>query len=122
MTLFYNGKNLWLYKGDTGNIKFSGLPTDKIYTAYLSVYDEDSERIIMETPSVGYDQTNGVAYFVIDEGSSNKLSIGEFTYALKLCANGSEDTVIPETVLVDGVYTQMPAPSFSVYAKRVEGE
>ena len=122
MAIFSNGKNLWMYKGDTGNIIFSGLPTDKAYAVYLSVYDEDGERIIKEVLATNFNQASGVATFVIDEDTSNDLSDGEFTYALKICSNGSEDTIIPETKLEDGIYVREPAPSFTVLPKRVEGD
>jgi hypothetical protein len=122
MTLFSNNKDLWLYKGDTGNVSFGGLPKDKLYTAFFSIFDEDAERIIKEIPAKVYNQVEGTADFVIDKITSDELPIGDFTYALKICANGSEDTIIPETALENGVYVQKPAPSFSVYAKRVEGD
>lgn len=124
MAIYSNGKNLWMYKGDTGNIIFSGLPKDKVYTVYFSIFDEEGEKIIKEIVATTFVQETGVATFVIDEATSNSLKVGEFTYALKLCveADGSEDTVIPETKLENGVYSQEAAPSFIVYQKRVEGD
>jgi len=122
MAIYQNGKNLWLYQGDTGNILFSGLPMDKAYTVYMSIFDEDGEKIIKEITATSFNQATGVATFVVDEDASNSLQVGEFTYALKICSDGSEDTVIPETKLEDGVYSQEAAPSFIVYPKRVEGD
>ena len=122
MAIYQNGKNLWLYQGDTGNILFSGLPMDKAYTVHMSIFDEDGEKIIKEITATSFNQATGVATFVVDEDASNSLQVGEFTYALKICSDGSEDTVIPETKLEDGVYSQEAAPSFIVYPKRVEGD
>lgn len=122
MSIFSNKKNLWMYKGDTGNILFSGLPKDKAYTVYMSIFDEDGEKIIKEIVATNFNQSTGVATFIIDETISNDLKVGEFTYALKICSGGSEDTVIPETKLENGVYSQEAAPSFIVYSKRVEGD
>ena len=117
-----NNKDLWMYKGDTGNILFTGLPKDKLYTVYLSIFDEDGDKILNEIAATSFNQSTGVASFIIDETISNDFKVGEFTYALKICADGSEDTVIPETKLENGIYSQEAAPSFTVYAKRVEGD
>ena len=122
MAIYSNGKNLWMYKGDTGNMIFSGLPKDKAYTVYFSIFDEDGEKIIQELTATTFNQSTGVATFVVNEATSNDLKVGEFTYALKICADGSEDTVIPETKFENGVYSQEAAPSFIVYPKRVEGD
>lgn len=120
MAIFQDGQNLWMYKGDTGNIIFSGLPTDKAYSVYMSIYDESGEKILKEIEATNF--SLGVATFVINEAISDTLKVGEFTYALKICAGGSEDTVIPETKLVNGVYEAQPAPVFEVKYKRVEGD
>lgn len=116
-----NGKDLWMYLGDTGNIIFSGLPTDKIYTCYFSVFDEDNDRIVAEITATSFDQTTGVATFVVNEEKSKLLRVGDYTYALKICAGGAEDTVIPETKLVDGNYVAQSAPKFTVKPQRTEG-
>ena len=42
---------IWMRQGDTGNITFTGLPTDKPYTVYLSVYNPDENIILKEIPS-----------------------------------------------------------------------
>ena len=122
MAIYKNSTGLWLYKGDTGNITFSGLPTDKAYTCYFSVYDEDNERIVKEITATSFNQVEGVATFTINEDTSNSLPVGDYTYALKICASGEEDTVIPETTLEDEEYVQQPAPSITVLPKRIEGD
>lgn len=122
MAIYQDGKNLWMYKGDTGNIVFSGLPKDQSYTVYLSIFDADNDRILTEITATNYDQVNGTATFIINEDTSNLLKVGTFTYALKGCYGGSEDTWIPETKLENGAYIPQDAPSFEVKAKRVEGQ
>lgn len=88
----------------------------------MSIFDEDGEKIIKERQATSFTQSTGKALFIFDEDFSNDLKVGEFTYALKICANGSEDTVIPETKLENGAYIKEAAPSFVVYSKRVEGD
>ena len=41
MTIYSVGQNIYLMNGDTGQITFKGLPTDKIYTAYMSIFDAE---------------------------------------------------------------------------------
>ena len=42
MTILTSGQNIYLRQGDTGNLTFQGLPADKKYTAYLSIYNEET--------------------------------------------------------------------------------
>lgn len=123
MTVFSNSqKNIYLRQGDTGQINISGIPTDKAYNAYLSVYNEDSNTIIKEIPISNYDQATGTAQIVFDEEISNSLPVGEWVYGFKICADGSEDTVIPMTRVENGVIVNYSAPRFTVDYKYVEGE
>lgn len=121
MAIFANGKNLWMYKGDTGQVAFSGLPTDKLYNVYMSIYDENTNTIKDEIQGV-FNQSDGVVLVTMDKTTSDKLVVGEFTYALKGCYDGSEDTWIPETKLVNNEYVQEAAPTFTVLYKHVEGD
>lgn len=114
--------NIYLHKGDTGNIGISGIPTDKSYSVYMSIYNEDANNILQEILLSNYIQANGTGTFIIDEETSNSLSVGEWVYAIKICASGSEDTIIPKTRVEDGVIVNYPAPKFTVDYKYVEGE
>lgn len=51
MSIWYNGTDLHMFKGDTGNIVFSGLPTDNTYKAYFSVKSMTSSDILFEIVS-----------------------------------------------------------------------
>ena len=121
MAVYSTGQNIYLRQGDTGNITFTGLPKDKNYTVYLSVYNPDTEKILKETTATSFTQATGVAIFTFDEDFSNSLPVGEWTYGLKICADGSEDTVLPQAYIVDGELVKSPAPAFTVDTKVVEG-
>lgn len=122
MSVFSTGQNIYLRQGDTGNITFSGLPTDEDYSVYLSVYNPDNDRILQEKLAAEFDRVEGVALFTFDEDFSNSLPVGDWTYGLKICADGSEDTVLPRAYIDDsGELIKEPAPQFTVDYKYVEG-
>lgn len=122
MTILSAGQDIYLRQGDTGNITFSGIPTDKNYAVYLSVYNSDTENIIKEITATSFIQATGVALFTVSEDDSNDLRVGEWEYGLKICAGGSEDTVLPRMYVDDeGNLIQEPAPKFVVLDKYVEG-
>lgn len=124
MTILASGQNLYFKQGDTGNITFSGLPKDKAYSLYLSVYNPDSNTIITEVENTSFSQSTGISLFTIDEETSNSFPVGEWVYGLKLCApDGSEDTILPRSYINDeGELIHEPAPQFTVDYKYVEGE
>ena len=123
MSVFSSGQNIYLRQGDTGNITFSGLPTDKAYAVYLSIYNPDNDRIIQEAQAASFTQATGEALFTFDEEFSNSLPVGDWTYGLKICGSGSEDTVLPRAYINDsGELIKEAAPTFTVDYKYVEGE
>lgn len=114
--------NIYLRKGDTGQVEFTGFPTDKAYTAYFSVFDEENNKILAElTQAVN----NGVAVFPFTNTFTDSLKIGEFTYGLKICsgsgASAMEDTLLPRIYVENGELIQVPAPLFTVLDKVAEG-
>ena len=112
-----------LRQGDTGNIYFTSIPKDKAYNVYLSIYNPESEKILKEIEATNFVQSSGQAYFGIDEDTSNSLPVGEWEYYLKICANGSEDTIIPRIYTDDeGEIVIENAPKFRVLNKGVEGD
>lgn len=122
MSVFATGQNIYLRQGDTGNITFSGLPTDKNYSVYLSVYNPDNDTILKELLAASFTQGTGVAIFTFNEDFSNDLPVGDWTYGLKICADGSEDTVLPRAYIDDsGELIKEAAPTFTVDSKYVEG-
>lgn len=117
--------SLYIRQGDTGQVEFTGLPTDKVYTAYMSIYNEDTNKVIAETEGVTV--VNGAVTIYFNQSFSDSLPVGEWVYALKICATvsvlgTSEDTVIPRSYVDDsGTLISEPAPAFTVDYKMVEG-
>ncbi len=121
MAIFVNeDKSMWMYEGDTGNIGVTGLPTDKNYVGYFSIYNEETGKIVAELSA---NVLSGEATFIMPREKSDALKEGDYTWGLKGCCtdDDSEDTWVPETKLENGVYEAQPAPAFVVRAKRVEG-
>ena len=123
MTILSSGQNIYLRQGDTGNITFNGIPKDKAYTVYLSVYNPDTETIISEIEHTTFVQAQGQVLFKIDENTSNALPVGDWVYGLKICApDGSEDTILPRAYVDDaGELIKESAPQFTVDYKYIEG-
>lgn len=122
MTILSSGQNIYLRQGDTGQITFSGIPKDKSYSVFLSVYNPDSNNIIKEIPHTTFTQSTGVVLFQLNEDMSNSLPVGDWTYGLKICFGGSEDTILPRAYIDDsGELIQEAAPQFTVDYKYVEG-
>jgi len=125
MAVYANGTSIFMYKGDTGQIEFTGCPIDKNYSVYFSIFDEDNNKIKTEIQGT-FNQSTGKATITFTEQISNTLPVGEFTYAFKGRATVSgvieEDTWIPETKVEGSEYVTQSAPSFTVYPKRVEAQ
>lgn len=117
--------SLYIRQGDTGQVEFTGLPTDKVYTAYMSIYNEETNKIVAKTDGVNV--TNGSAIIYFNQSFSDSLPVGDWVWALKICATvpvlgTSEDTVIPRSYVDDsGTLISEPAPAFTVDYKMVEG-
>ena len=117
--------SLYIRQGDTGQVEFTGLPTDKVYTAYMSIYNEETNKIVAKTDGVNV--TNGTAIIYFNQSFSDSLPVGDWVWALKICATvpvlgTSEDTVIPRSYVDDsGTLISEPAPAFTVDYKMVEG-
>lgn len=123
MAVYSVDQNIYMRQGDTGNITFTGLPTDKTYTVYLSVYNPDENTILKELVAASFNQSTGVAVFTFNEDFSNSLPVGDWVYGLKICAaDGSEDTILPRTYIDNGNLVQVAAPTFTVDYKVIEGE
>ena len=122
MAILSSGQDIYLRQGDTGNVSFSGIPTDEEYLVYMSVYDPDNNKILSEITATEFDQETGIALFTIDENTSNSLPIGEWEYGLKICIGGMEDTLLPRSYIDDsGNLVNEQAPKFTVDYKYVEG-
>ena len=122
MTLLSEVKNLYIRKGDTGQVTFTGLPQDKLYSLYLSIYDPDKYKIIKEISGL-YTQAEGTVTFSFSSSITDDLPVGEWEYAVKMCdLDGTEDTIVPRAYVDDaGKIVVEEAPAFTVGEKLVEG-
>ena len=121
MTILNEGKNLFLRQGDTGNITYKNLPTDQNYSVYHSIYDPDTYKILGEIQGA-FTQATGVVIFTFGTTYTDTLPVGEWEYGLKICANGTEDTILPRAYTNDdGELIREAAPTFTVWEKVTEG-
>lgn len=122
MTIYIDeNKNIYLRKGDTGQILIKGVPIG--YNVYLSIYNPDTNKIIKETQPV--DAISGRAIIEFSNVFSDSLKVGEWLYGVKICSgsgiSSTEDTLLPRMYIQDGQLIQEQAPSFVVFDKYVEG-
>lgn len=123
--------DLYMFQGDTGNIRLNGIPRNRDYDVYFN--------IIYATPtsegSTGYElhvNSNYHSEVIIPIASSisDNFPVGTHTYAVKLCLRPeypdqeeyTEETVIPplkNTSLSPTTFKNKAY--FSVYPKQVEG-
>ena len=122
MALLNEGKNLFIRQGDTGNVIYKGLPTDKNYGVYFSIYNPDTYKIIKELQGT-FTQATGTVVFTFGVDFTDDLPVGEWEYGLKICAGGTEDTILPRAYTNEqGELVQEPAPTFTVWEKVTEGD
>lgn len=113
--------NITLVQGDSGQLVVNGLPTDKEYTVYFAIQDENRKPIGSEI-SVEANKTSSVVFVLL--GSLTDLlpvKKGEDTatyyYGVKICtADGNtEDTLLLGNSKIGDLNT------ITVYPKKVEG-
>ena len=122
MAIYAVNKDIYMRQGDTGNITFSNLPKDKSYNVFISIYNPDTNKIVKEMGATSFTQSTGLALFTIGEDVSNSLPVGEWVYGLKICADGSEDTILPRAYVQDEQLMFEEFPKFTVDYKVVEGD
>ena len=112
--------NITLVQGDSGQLAVNGLPTDKEYTVYFAIQDEN-RKPIGEEIQVNSNKAPMVV-FVLLGSLTDLLTVkkGEDTatyyYGLKICDNsGFEDTMLL------GNSTIGEKNIITVYPKKVEG-
>ena len=118
--------DIHLFKGDSGNITFTGIPEDKNYTVYFAISEPDSGTIIGDELSVSSSNNTSVTFTLsasyTDQLASNSDdSVAVYQYGLKLCSNSDEYTVIPKVVIKNNEPSFLPAPKVIVHQKFVEG-
>lgn len=119
-TIDENG-NITLVQGDSGELAISGLPTDKNYTVYLAIQDENRNPIGSEI-SVNTNNQDSVV-FVLTGALTDLLKVKKnepvatYYYGVKLCATESNTE---DTLLIAGG-TLGDKNRITVYPKKVEG-
>lgn len=116
-----NNGNITMIQGDSGTLSVSGIPTDKNYTVYFAIQDENRNSIGTEL----YVNTNrnSTVMFIITGVLTDLLKVkkGEETatyyYGIKLC--DTEDNT--EDTLLLGNSNIGDRTSITVYPKKVEG-
>lgn len=112
--------NITLVQGDSGQLVVNGLPTDKEYTVYFAIQDEN-RKPIGEEIQVNSNKASTVV-FVLLGSLTDLLTVkkGEDTatyyYGLKICDDsGLEDTMLLGNSIIGERNT------ITVYPKKVEG-
>lgn len=115
-----NNGNITMVQGDTGQLVINGIPTDKNYTAYFAIQDEDRKPIGNELEVQTKKQPSIV--FVINSNLTDLMTVKRdeetaiYYYGVKICSEeGFEDT------LLIGDSQMGDRNSITVYPKKVEG-
>ena len=118
--------DIHLFRGDSGNITFRGLPTDKNYGVYFAVTDASTGAFVGDEISVNSNNSDTVT-MTLSSDFTDKLTIGEndtvavYRYGLKICYGSDEYTLIPRVTFSDGSPIFKNAPKIIVHRKFVEG-
>lgn len=127
MTIFVQGDNIYLYQGDSGNIKITNLPNDRNYLLYFAISDPDTNKIIGEELTYQTEYRPSVE-ITLSSSLTDKLTIpdgeskGIYQWGLKLCLGDEENTLIPKVKLQEEIPIFQNAPKVFVMQKYVEGK
>ena len=113
--------NITLIQGDSGELVINGLPTDKNYSVYFAIQDENRNPIGSE---IELDTNNSSSViFTITGSLTNLLTVNKddetatYYYGIKLC---NKDDFMEDTLLIGN--TQIGSlNTITVYPKKVEG-
>ncbi|DAA89073.1 TPA: hypothetical protein CPT87_02900 [Candidatus Gastranaerophilales bacterium HUM_5] len=113
--------NITLIQGDSGELVINGLPTDKNYSVYFAIQDENRNPIGSE---IELDTNNSSSViFTITGSLTNLLTVKKddetatYYYGIKLC---NKDDFMEDTLLIGN--TQIGSlNTITVYPKKVEG-
>ena len=121
MAIYKKGSyDLYMFQGDTGNIIINGIPKTRDYRIYFQINTMEGEKLfVIDDITSNYHST-----VVIPIGTeiSDRLPVGQYCYAVKLCYDYSEETVIPmlrNTGSSPSTYKNKAL--FLVYPKQIEG-
>ncbi len=126
MAIYVKNDDIYFYQGDSGNITFKGIPTDKNYNVYFAISDINTNSRLGTELSVESNNLSEVT-FTLSAEYTNALSVASeddysiYQYGLKICANGDEYTLIPKVLTDNKNVTFSKAPRIYVYPKYAEG-
>jgi hypothetical protein len=117
--------DLYMFQGDTGNIKVQGIPETINYMVYFEVRSMDGSQVIFEK-QVECNHKREVV-IPISASDTDNIQPGTYCYAVKLCSptcagDFSEETVIPplkNTSSSPSTYKNKAL--FLIYPKQIEG-
>lgn len=113
-------KTIYVRAGDSGSVTIGGIPTDENYKVSLGVYNPLNKEIIAETTE--HSENSDEVTLDISTDMTETIGVGRYYYAIKLSAQGEEQTVLPKAQLDDDNKLFIPnAPIFIVKPKMVEG-
>ena len=115
-----NNGNITMVQGDSGQLVINGLNTDKNYSVYFAIQDENRKPIGNEI-MVNSNKQSSVA-FVLTSNLTDLLKVNQndetatYYYGIKVCDNsGFEDTMLVGDSIIGDKNT------ITVYPKKVEG-
>lgn len=115
-----NNGNITMIQGDSGQLVINGLNTDKNYSVYFAIQDENRKPIGNEI-MVDSNKQSSVA-FVLTSDLTDLLKVNQndeyatYYYGVKVCDNtGFEDTMLIGNSQIGDINT------ITVYPKKVEG-
>ena len=115
-----NNGNITMVQGDSGQLVINGLNTDKNYSVYFAIQDENRKPIGNEIMVNSNNQSSVV--FVLTPDLTDLLKVKQndetatYYYGVKVC----DDTGYEDTMLI-GNSTMGDKNSITVYPKKVEG-
>ena len=91
--------DLITYEGDSGLLTIGNIPTDKPnYVLYMEINGNEK---VTKTVELNGSDTAPIQITVAD---TKALGVGKWPYGVKLCADGEEDTYIPDARIAPNAY------------------
>lgn len=116
--------DLYMYQGDTGNIKIKGIPETGNYSVYFQLSTQDGTKVFELMVESNF--SNEVV-FLLGTDITDTLATGTYCYAVKLCFENDYGMISEETVIPPLKNTSLTPSNFKnkamfyVYPKQIEG-
>lgn len=118
--------DLYMFQGDTGNIRVNGIPETADYSVYFELRSMDGTSMLRE-PIVVQSKHKSSIVIGLPAYITDDIPPGTYCYAIKLCLNKgeyvSEETVIPPLKNTGTSPTTFKNKAlFLIYPKQIEGD